>query len=85
MAALVGDVCSFCRAEGRVCLALASLRIELHFLPGRWVTHDGQLVSEEPVFACEEHLDSLARVGRIAIENAVGRVRAGLKEANDGR
>jgi hypothetical protein len=52
MTALVGDAYSFCRAEGHVRFAYIGIRIELHFMPGCWITHDGQCGSEEPVFAC---------------------------------
>lgn len=78
----VRDACTFCQHDGHVNAAIVSLRIDFELLPGTWIDHDGLLLQQTPVFACGRHVDSAAKVARLAIEGAVQRVKQVL-EAGD--
>ena len=75
------DACSFCQTEGRIVPAVVSLRLEFALLPDRWLSHEGLLVRDDATRACAAHIESLARVGKVAIDSATVRVRRVLDEA----
>jgi hypothetical protein len=78
------DPCTFCYQSGEVVAPLVSLRMEFDFLPGRGTLHDGLLVQADRIFACATHLDSIVRIAKIALDNALERVRAGLAARDRG-
>lgn len=78
------DPCTFCYQSGEVVAPIVSLRMEFDFLPGRATLHDGSLVQADRIYACETHLESIVRVAKVALDNALERVRDSLAAHNDG-
>jgi hypothetical protein len=80
----IRDVCTFCQHDGQLEPAIVSLRIAFELLPGNQIDDGDLLMQDTPVYACGSHLDSAAKVVRIAIDGAVQRVKRAL-EMGDGR
>jgi len=82
---MVGDICSFCRPEGRVVSAVLACSIDLVLLPNANLLLEGQLLDGDRIYCCTEHISSMERVLRAGICDAFGRVESAVESVKAGR